>query len=356
MKSAPFVGLSLSLVLLASTAGAATLTCEPASGPAGGSVTVPFAVSGDGDGVVATQNDFGWDPTVLTLQTPGSPTTANCQVNPDIGPGTALDKLLSVGFLDINRARGLVVSQTNALPIPDGPIFSCTFQIAADAPRAPSGIALSNFIASDADSERLPAQTMNCEVTVTDPPPTPTPEGFCRSDEDCPEGQVCIDNRCVTPTPVGFCNDDRDCPPDEECIDNRCRPRATPTPTPSPTPEGFCEDDQDCPDGQICIDNRCATPTPVGFCTDDQDCPPGQTCVDNRCATPTATPVGFCNTDEDCPDGEECVDNRCQPKSKGGGGGCNCSIDPTAPDRAALHLLLGLLPIGLLLARKRGRA
>jgi MYXO-CTERM domain-containing protein len=354
MRSAPVIWSSLCLTLFASAAGAATLSCLPASGPAGGSATVQFSVSGDGAGVVATQNDFSWDLTLLSLQTPGSSTAANCRINPAIGPGTALDKLLSVGFLDINLARALLVAQTNFLAVPDGLLFSCTFQIAADAPRGATGIALSNFIASDADTERImPAQTGDCEVMVTDPPPTPTPKGFCNDDEDCPEGQVCVDNRCVTPTPIGFCDDDEDCPPDEECIDNRCRPRPTATPTPSPTPEGFCNDDRDCPEGQVCIDNFCATPTPVGFCEDDEDCPPGQTCIDNRCTDPSPTPVGFCEDDEDCPEGEECVDNRCQPKSGGGGGGCNCSIDPTAPDRAALNLLLGLLPVGALLAARR---
>jgi len=353
MRSAPVVWLSLCLTWLASTAGAATLSCLPASGPAGGSATVQFAVSGDGDSVVATQNDVDWVLTSLSLQTPGSPSTPNCRINPAIGPGTELDKLLEAGFLADDAARVLIVAQTNFLPVPDGPVFSCTFQIDADAPRGATSIALSNFIASDAEGERLPAQTVDCDVTITDPAPTPTPEGFCNDDDDCPEGQVCIDNRCVTPTPIGFCEDDEDCPPDEECIDNRCQPRPTATPTPSPTPEGFCNDDRDCPEGQICIDNFCATPTPVGFCEDDDDCPPGQTCIDNRCTAPSPTPDGFCESDDDCPEGEECVDNRCEPKSGGGGGGCNCSIDPTAPDRAALNLLLALLPVAVLVGGRR---
>ena len=49
----------------------------------------------------------------------------------------------------------------------------------------------------------------------------------------------------------------------------------------------------DCPDGQVCVNNHCVTPTPTPRCRTNNDCPDGQVCVDGMCeqATPTATPT-----------------------------------------------------------------
>lgn len=344
------------IVLTACTAGAATVECVSTTGPAGGTTSLEFRVTAEeGESVGGTQNSFTFDTSVFDAAEPGDD-TPNCTINPAIGPGTVTDKRLADAFVDDDPARviAFVFAQQNQVEIPDGALFTCTLAIAAEAPREAFAIQLFNVLVSDPDGDLLPSQAVSCEITVVEPPTptaTPTPVGFCEDDEDCPEGQICIDNRCatLTPTPEGYCEDDEDCPEGQICIDNRCA-----TPEPTPTPEGFCEDDEDCPEDQVCIDNRCATPTPIGFCEDDEDCPEGQICIDNRCATVTPTPIGFCDEDEDCDDGEICVDNRCvtpTPRDDGGGG-CDCSIEPDPPSQAALNLLIALLPV-LLLRRRR---
>ena len=65
------------------------------------------------------------------------------------------------------------------------------------------------------------------------------------------------------------------------------------TPTPTKTPIGFCTDNEDCPVGQVCVNNHCVTPTPtptpIGFCTGNEDCPNGEVCINNMCVTVTPT-------------------------------------------------------------------
>ncbi|MFN7698784.1 MAG: OmpA family protein [Deltaproteobacteria bacterium] len=45
----------------------------------------------------------------------------------------------------------------------------------------------------------------------------------CRDDSQCPTGQMCEQYDCV-PIP-GWCNSDADCPADQMCTNNRCVPR-----------------------------------------------------------------------------------------------------------------------------------
>lgn len=345
--------------LHAVSAHAVTIECAPASGPAGGSVTLSVRFTVDsGEEVAGAQNDIFLDPDIFDAVSPPG-TTPDCQINPAIGPGTAPDKLLARAFVEgREKIRAIVFSQQNQVVIPPGELYSCTFRIAASAARQSYPIELIDPVASDPAGDRLSVEAVGCTIEVTDPPtplPTPTPPGFCIDTEDCPPGQICVDNRCVTPTPtpIGYCENDRDCPPGQICVDNRCS-----TPIPTPTPIGFCRDDEDCPDGGVCIDNRCATPTPVGYCENEEDCRPGEVCIDNRCATLTPTPIGYCEDEEDCVPGEVCIDNRCAtptatPTSGGGGGGCSCSVEPDPPARAMLNLTLALLPILWLLRGRR---
>ena len=56
----------------------------------------------------------------------------------------------------------------------------------------------------------------------------------CRDDSHCPTGQRCTDYRC-DPIP-GWCNSDADCPSDEMCVENFCRPRPVQTEVEQPPP------------------------------------------------------------------------------------------------------------------------
>lgn len=59
----------------------------------------------------------------------------------------------------------------------------------------------------------------------------------CRDDSHCPTGQRCERGRCEAIP--GWCNSDADCPPDQECVDNFCRPRpvVSETPVQAPPPQ-----------------------------------------------------------------------------------------------------------------------
>ncbi|MFW5876468.1 MAG: OmpA family protein [Myxococcota bacterium] len=65
----------------------------------------------------------------------------------------------------------------------------------------------------------------------------------CDNDEDCHEGEYCVNGMCQQ------CRTDADCPSGQQCADGRCDDI-----------EGFCESANDCPDGQECENNRCVEP------------------------------------------------------------------------------------------------
>lgn len=57
----------------------------------------------------------------------------------------------------------------------------------------------------------------------------------CRDDTHCPTGQSCQSGACE-PIP-GWCNSDADCPSDQECVNNFCRPRPVVTEAPVEEPQ-----------------------------------------------------------------------------------------------------------------------
>ncbi len=80
----------------------------------------------------------------------------------------------------------------------------------------------------------------------------------CDNDEQCHEGEFCVNGRCQD------CRDDSHCPRGQRCTEYRCEP----------TP-GWCESDADCPASQECVDNFCR-PRPV--VAEDTPPPPPQEC------------------------------------------------------------------------------
>jgi MYXO-CTERM domain-containing protein len=302
--------------------------CDDATGVPGGVAQVGVSFTAEGEAEVAgMQNDLSFDPEVFTVDG-----MIDCAINPAIGPDSEADKTLSSSnpMSDPARVRGLVVALDNVNVIPEGLLYTCNFAVAADAALGAYEVTTSATRASDPAGIVIPSGGSPCEIQIVEPTPTATPPE-CEDDEDCPEGEVCVDNECVTPTPTR-------------------------------TPIGFCEDDEDCPEGQVCVDNRCVTvtPTPIGFCEDDEDCPPGQVCADNRCVTPTPspTPIGFCEDDDDCPEGQVCVNNQCVAvtptvRRGGGGDGCSCEIDPREHAPGMAGAAAALLPALALWALRR---
>lgn len=122
----------------------------------------------------------------------------------------------------------------------------------------------------------------------------------CVVDEDCPEGQECVDGVCrpiVTETPTPTITG--------------TPPTATPTSTRTPTPEIDCFFDLDCPENHVCIDGICR----VVVCETDEDCTEGRICEDGLCQSIplTPTPLPTCISDEDCPEPDRCRAGVCVP-------------------------------------------
>ena len=114
------------------------------SGQAGPGDTVSVAVSlaASGVSVAATSNDITFDSEVLTLSA--------CAVNPSIG------KTLTAGSVGAGTIRVFVQSHENASPIPDGPLYTCTFQVAAFALPATYPLRSGNVLAFSPAGAQLP--------------------------------------------------------------------------------------------------------------------------------------------------------------------------------------------------------
>jgi len=336
MMSARVAALVLATSFIATTATAGplavTIDCGPTTAVPGGSAIVQINLAGEGDPRVAgMQNDLVYDDDLFSIE------PADCIINPAIGPGTSADKRLSTALPPElpETLRNILVALDNSNTIPFGNLYTCTFDVAPNTPLGTYQFINTRITAADPEGQQLPVDGTDCSIEVVEPTPTPTPIGHCEDDDDCPPGQVCVNNMCVTPTPtatpLGFCNGNEDCPPGQVCVNNMCV-----TPTPTRTPIGFCERNEDCPPGQVCVDNQCVTPTPTPRCRQNSDCPSGEACINGNCVpnTPTATPT---------------------TRRKGGGDGCNCEIDPDAPAAQSYSVLAVLLPALVLALRWRSR-
>jgi hypothetical protein len=99
-----------------------------------------------------------------------------------------------------------------------------------------------------------------------DVPVVIVPDG-CKTDKDCPDHGVCIDEKCVIAPP---CRTDADCKDGDECTkDGRCVPK----------PAGACGTNDDCKDGLVCTDKMCVACVPESDdCGDDAVCLPTGVC------------------------------------------------------------------------------
>jgi peptidoglycan-associated lipoprotein len=83
----------------------------------------------------------------------------------------------------------------------------------------------------------------------------------CDDDEDCHEGEFCVNGQCQ------LCRDDADCPAGQQCRGGRCDPI-----------EGYCTGAGDCPDGQECQNNRCVVSQSMPLDAPDEE-PVAQGCT-----------------------------------------------------------------------------
>lgn len=141
-----------------------------------------------------------------------------------------------------------------------------------------------------------PTATPTNTPTPTRPPsPTRTPTlAPCETTDDCPAGQICVDDLCVTPTPT---------------VTSTVTPTATNTPTPTETIPCFI--DLDCPVDHICVEGVCR----IVPCETEEDCPGGRECEDGICQPlpMTPTPLPTCTTDGDCTPPDRCRAGVCVP-------------------------------------------
>ncbi len=127
----------------------------------------------------------------------------------------------------------------------------------------------------------------------------------CTENIDCPDCEICVNNKCVTT-----------CLPNQICENDRCVE---------------CNDGHPCPCNQICVSGKCKCPPNKPFlndkgccvsCLSDNDCPPCTICTPNGCV-PIDCQEGVCNpsTGEciecintgDCNgENECCVNNKCE--------------------------------------------
>lgn len=96
----------------------------------------------------------------------------------------------------------------------------------------------------------------------------------CDTDEDCHEGEFCVDGQCQQ------CRGNEDCPAGQSCNDGRC----------DPIP-GYCDDANACPAGQRCENNRCVAEQASTECDENTACPAGQRCESGRCVEASSAPL-----------------------------------------------------------------
>ncbi len=110
---------------------------------------------------------------------------------------------------------------------------------------------------------------------------------LCENDDHCAEyKEVCVDKKCQQ------CRDDSNCPEGQICEENRCVPK----------PE--CRADSDCQEPLVCRDQKC-----VPECAENSDCGTGMKCEGQKCVDDV-----MCKVDTDCNEGMECLENNCVEK------------------------------------------
>jgi hypothetical protein len=138
-----------------------------ASGAAGATVSIPVTLNGGSSMLTATSNDIVYDSTQVRVALNSG--TPDCTINPAIGAGSIPGKMLLLSRNDLGggmeRVRIGVISFSNSNSIPDGPLFSCNFQI--DAAASPGAKTLANTpSASDALGGEPPVGGVDGTVTV----------------------------------------------------------------------------------------------------------------------------------------------------------------------------------------------
>jgi len=118
------------------TASQAVLSLAEASGSAGGEVPIFASLTGGQDNLAAVGATISYDPTVLRVKRIASD-DVDCTVAGAIGDGTSADKVVDAQIVstaaNLETIKVIVLAFDNFEPIPDGPVFSCIFEILPEA-------------------------------------------------------------------------------------------------------------------------------------------------------------------------------------------------------------------------------
>jgi hypothetical protein len=157
----------------------------------GATVEVPVRLQANGKTVAATQNDIVFDPSVLSL-----PGASNCLINPEIGrfpdgsfcdddPSIGPCKLLIRNLGDcpaaegcppssngLKRFRSIVLGPDNQNPIPDGVLYTCTFNVTGSADQV-AHLQNLNALASAPDGSALDTVAQDGQVVIVESLPGP---------------------------------------------------------------------------------------------------------------------------------------------------------------------------------------
>ena len=141
------------------------------------------------------------------------------------------------------------------------------------------------------------------EGKCVDPPPKPGPKPEPKPDPnkcdpECNEDQVCVidqnnGNKCYNKYE---CTEKIHCPEGKICVNNKCK-----TP-PKPDPNKC---DPECGKDQVCKEGKCVDPKPEPEpgCSENKNCPKGKSCKGGKCTS--------CSQDTDCLEGEICINGYC---------------------------------------------
>lgn len=161
----------------------------------------------------------------------------------------------------------------------------------------------------------------------------------CIANDECPQENVCLRNKCVDPCTVANpCGAHAKCQTKQHTTECVCQLGYSGNAYEACIAIG-CRDNSACPTTQACVNNfcvdQCEENNPCGStetCTIQNhqvkcSCPEGHTAIRGECVPPESLP---CRSDQDCKEGEACLDNTCQDL---------CKMTPCG-DRATCKALL----------------
>jgi uncharacterized repeat protein (TIGR01451 family) len=198
-------------------------------GLAGGTVAITTSLTNNGFLVAGTGNDITFLNSALSLD------PANCVVNPALGKVIAA----SIVATDATTSTVRVFVQgppINNNPIPDGPLYTCTFGIVAGASPDTYALVNSNTIAQDPTGANLTfVSGGDGSVTVVLVLPTSTPSDTPTVTPTPTDTPTATETPTITETPTSTATP-TDTPTQTPTVTNTSTPTNTPTVTPTDTP------------------------------------------------------------------------------------------------------------------------